>query len=86
MIKKEDIIRHVKAAIKKEPVVLIDLLVKEIVLYDDKMEITLNYTERTDGNDHQPFLFYSVIKSYTTFVNGKQTHPIITNLKADIFI
>ena len=86
LIKKEDIIRHLKAAVKKEPIVLIDLLIKEIVLYDDKIEITLNYTERTDGNEHRPFNFYSNTKTYKIFANKYRNRPILLTFEVNIYI
>ena len=86
LIKKEDIIRYLKTAVKKEPIVLIDLLIKEIVLYDDKIEITLNYTERTDGNEHRPFNFYSNTKTYKIFANKYRNRPILLTFEVNIYI
>ena len=37
---------------------MIDLLVKQVVLYDDKVEITYNYTDNKEDpdDDHRDFL------------------------------
>ena len=43
-IKKGDIARYIKKAIVAEPAALVRLLIKQIVLFDDKVEIELNYT------------------------------------------
>jgi len=43
-ITKGDIARYIKKAIAAEPAALVRLLVKQIVLFDDKVEIELNYT------------------------------------------
>lgn len=39
---------------------MIDLLVKQVVLYDDKVEITYNYTDNKEGpdDDRRDFLLY----------------------------
>ena len=45
---------------------MIDALVKKIIIYNDKLEIYLNYTDRKrpdDNNDHQVFSFYTSTKS-----------------------
>lgn len=61
-LQKEDIIKFIKKAIKKEPKLLIKTLIKKIILFDDKIEIYFNYIEnrkRPDEEDHQAFSFFS---------------------------
>lgn len=60
-ITKQEIIRYLKEALKKQPKTMLDLLIKEIVLYEDKIEIYYNYTnrKRPDDEDHRAFLFYT---------------------------
>ena len=61
-LQKEDIIKFIKKAIKKEPRLLVKTLVKKIILFDDKIEIYYNYIEnrkRPDEEDHQAFSFFS---------------------------
>ena len=60
-ISRNDIFRYLKLAVKKEPQRMIRLLIKEIVLYDDKIEIYYNYTDRQkpDDNDRRAFSFYT---------------------------
>ena len=86
LIKKEEIIKFLKKAVKAEPILLIDLVVKQIILYDDKMEITLNYTERPDGNDHQAFSFYTTNKAYELFYNNTENYKKTLNLEIIIYI
>ena len=86
LIKKEETIKFLKKAVKAEPILLIDLLVKQIILYDDKMEITLNYTERPDGNDHQAFSFYTTNKAYELFYNNTKNYKKMLNLEIIIYI
>lgn len=59
-----DIIKFMKKALSKKPLVLIDLLIKEIKLYNDKIEIFLNYTdkENPDDENHQVSSFYTITK------------------------
>lgn len=56
-----DIKRFIYKALKKEPYFMIRLLVKQIKLYDDKVEIYYNFIDkkRPDDLDHQAFLVYS---------------------------
>ena len=44
-MKREDIIRYIKGAIKKNPKQMIRELVKKVILYDDKIQIYYNYTD-----------------------------------------
>ena len=43
---REDIFKYMKTAITKSPKQMIDLLVKEIKLYNDKVEIFFKYNRR----------------------------------------
>ena len=62
-IQKSDITRYLKAAIKKDPLSMITLLVKKILLYNDRIEIYYNYTDtKRPDDDHQAFSFYSTTK------------------------
>lgn len=60
-LSKSEIIKFINKAIRKEPAHMIRMLIKKIVLYDDKIEIYYNTTERIrpDEDSHQVFLFYS---------------------------
>ena len=60
-ISREDIIKFLSKCIKKEPLQMIKLLVKEIILFDDKVEIYYNYIDKKspDEFEHQAFLFYT---------------------------
>ena len=58
---KPEILRFIGKAIRKEPAQMIRLLIKQIILYDDKIEIYYNTSERRpDGEDsHQAFCFHT---------------------------
>ncbi|MBQ3572105.1 MAG: recombinase family protein [Clostridia bacterium] len=86
-LKKEDILKFFNKTIKKEPLLLIKYLVKEVKLFNDKVEIYYNYNsnkKRPDEEDHQAFLFYEEIldicTGYVNFVNRENHLKIIVNL------
>lgn len=58
---KPEILKFINKAIRKEPAAMIKLLVKKIVLFDDKIEIYYNMSERNrpDEDTHQAFSFYT---------------------------
>ncbi|MDE5655054.1 MAG: zinc ribbon domain-containing protein, partial [Clostridia bacterium] len=50
-IDRNDIIRFIKKALNNKAERIIDLLVKQIVLYDDKIEIKCNYTQHKNDTE-----------------------------------
>lgn len=58
---KPEILKFINKAIRKEPAQMIRLLVKKIILFDDKIEIYYNMSERNrpDEDTHQAFSFYT---------------------------
>ena len=70
-------------ALQKEPLALINYLVKEIKLYNDKIEITFNTPLRTSP-DKQGSSFLSTNKIMTR-VQPKQK-PIIINMQIKFYI
>ena len=67
-LSKNQIINFILHALKKNPEFMIRLLVKRIVLYDDKIEIYYNYTDKKtlDDENHRAFSFYNEIYDYET--------------------
>ena len=66
-LSKTEILKFITKAIKKEPAQIIRLLIKRIVLFDDKIEIYYNTTDRIrpgEEDTHQAFSFYKEIFSY----------------------
>ena len=57
-LSKADIIRFYKAGLEKEPIKLINHLIKKILLYDDKMIIFYNTPKTIDLDESQGFSFY----------------------------
>ena len=63
-INDEEIIGYIKKALKKKPKALLQTLIKKIILYEDKIEIYFNYTDRTidnPDNNCQDFLLYQEV-------------------------
>lgn len=61
-VSKEEIVKYIRTTMKKTPEQILRSLIKEIVLYDDKMEIYYNYADpkrRLDDENCQVFSFYS---------------------------
>ena len=58
-VSREDIIRHFAVAIKKDPAVMINLLIDKIILYDDKIEIYYKSLTNKSPDKRQDFLIYN---------------------------
>ena len=60
---KEDIVQYIKTSLKKEPQLMIDLLINKIILYDDKIEIHYKYTKQSpDDDDQRDFSYKQTIQ------------------------
>ena len=58
ILSEDDIRRYYISAMQQEPQILINLLVKEITLYDDKMIITYNTPLNEGSDENRGFSFY----------------------------
>ncbi len=54
----QDILAYFEQALRLEPKLLINFLIKEIVLYDDKIEIYFNSPTPTSPDENSGFSFY----------------------------
>lgn len=61
LLTKQDIVKFLRKTLRKEPKQMIKLLVRKIILYDDKVEIYYNYVDKKGPDDfeHQVFSFYT---------------------------
>ena len=78
LLNENDIVNYITIALKKEPKQLIKLLIKEIVLFDDRIEIYYKHSNTKKPDDtisHQAFSFYSCSFSYY-LSDGRS--PIVT--------
>lgn len=69
IITEDDIIAHLKTALKKKPKQMIDMLVKEIKLYNDKIEINFNYNKSTKNADTENLQIYDKIEQINVYNN-----------------
>lgn len=82
---KEDIVKYIVTTLRKSPRQLIDLLIKEIRLYDDKIEIYFHFVDKKSPDDKNRwgFCFYEDKKSFTleTHVFGASAKTIEVEIK-----
>ncbi len=87
LLTKDEIIKYISTALRKNSKQLIDLLVKEIRLFNDKIEIDLYFIDKKSPDDKNRwgFCFYKTEKSYivdTHVFNSKPTaHHVKIKLK-----
>ena len=82
-VTKNGIKDYMTQALTKVPQLMINLLVKNIVLYKDKIEITLNYTDskRPNGDDSRKvFSFYTYNSEIHKHVKKTKLRNQILNL------
>ena len=84
IITEEEIKEFYIQALQKEPLALINFLIKEIKLYNDKIEITFN-SPIIKGPDYQDPSFISSIKKIKKYLPNKQI-PILEDMQVEIFI
>ena len=92
-LKREDIIRYLKGAIKKDPKQMIRELVKKVVLYDEKIQIYYNYTENKrenkgadGGSADQPCCFYNEEKVFNIGLYKLRNHSNSIILQTELYI
>ena len=86
---KENIIDYFEKALKKRPKLLIDLLIKEVIIYNDKIEIFYNYTDKSNNpEDDSPrdCCFYSFEKSYTIDKHRLNIPAFVQTYKISLFL
>ena len=69
----QDIREFYESALMLEPQMLVNYLIKEVVLYDDKIIIRFNNPLRTSPDDGQGFFFYNKNHSYSYTIPNKPT-------------
>lgn len=71
IITEDDIIAHLKTALKKKPKQMIDMLVKEIKLYNDKIEIYFKYNNSSKETINENLQIYDKTKQITVYNEPK---------------
>lgn len=82
-ISEEDIRKFYKEALKQEPLILIEALIKQIKLYNDKIEITFNTPIIKSPNNKGSFL---TIKTKMKKVIQNKPQPIFVDMNAYLHI
>ena len=71
IITEDDIIAHLKTALKKKPKQMIDMLVKEIKLYNDKIEIYFKYNNSSKETVNENLQIYDKTEQITVYNESK---------------
>lgn len=82
-ISEEEIRKYYKSALERDPLALINYIIKEIKLYNDKVEITFN-TPTKNSDNSQGFSFLSINKSLKKEIQYKEA--IIINMTINFYI
>ena len=94
-MKREDVIKFLRDAIRKSPKQLIRTLVKKVVLYDDRIQIYYNYADRktqkqTEGSDgdeaDQTLCFYERDKTFSLENYKLRSNPHELTLRVSLYI
>ena len=81
----EDIQKYYLKALKLEPFILINYLIKNIVVYKDKLEITFNSPIQKSPEINQGFIFYSNTKLFPKYIQNK-TIPNYLEMQVNIYV
>lgn len=94
-MKREDVIRFLRDAIRKNPKQLIGTLIKKVVLYDDRIQIYYNFSDRktqkkmegSDGDDaDQTLCFYDEDKTFSLENYKLRSNPHELTLRVSLYI
>jgi Site-specific recombinases, DNA invertase Pin homologs len=83
LLTESEIREYYEEALKKEPQMLINEIVKMITLYDDKMRIELNSPIMNSPDESQGFSFYTEKRLIPTYFNPT---PIVTGLTIELLV
>lgn len=83
-ISEEDIRKYYQDALKEKPLVLINYLIKEIKLYNDKAEFTFNTPLRTSPNE-QGSSFLSTTRKIKKFIQN-QINPKMLEMEIRFYV
>lgn len=82
----ENVIREYYTNILEfEPLILINTLIKEIKLFDDKIKITFNSPTITSPDENQGFLFYSKLDKIL-FANQNKNIYEMRDIQIELYV
>ena len=87
-ITREEIVKYLSTAIRKGPRLLIDLLIREVVIWHDRLEIFYRHREKEgpDGDRRQALPFYHCTKSFEVDFQRIGRDPFVLTYGLDLFI
>ncbi len=85
---RDDIIKHVVTTLRKSPRQLLDLLIKEVRLYNDKIEIDFHFVDNKSPDDKTrwDFCIYKCKKSYTKNPQIWETNSTHVEVEIQLYI
>jgi len=84
-LSREDITKFYKEALLYDSFNLINYVIKNIKVYDDKIEITFNSPIQTSPDDNQGFFIYSYVAKLPQFIQNKE-EPNMLNIEIQLYI
>ena len=84
-ITENEIREYYNKALSRKIPFLINILIKEIKLYDDKMEITLYSPIKKSPDDNQGLLFYETI-THISYTNNYTHKEIINTIRIELYL
>lgn len=76
-LSKEDIKEYYIQALLLEPKLLIDYLIQEIKVFEDKIEITFNSPIKTSPDKNQGFFLFSLHSKLLQYIQNKEQPNIL---------
>ena len=87
-ITKEEIVKYLSTAIRKGPRLLVDLLIRKVVLWNDRIEIFYRYKGKGGPDDdcRQALPFYHCTKSFEVDFQRIGRDPFVLTYSLELFI
>lgn len=85
---KEDIHERITSAIRKKPLQMINLLVKEVRMKNEKIQIDFKYTDKKgpDEDNRWDFCYYTTNKTYIVDNHTFKSTPTEYSVKVELYI
>lgn len=84
-LSKEDIKEYYIQALQLEHKLLIDYLIQEIKVFEDKIEITFNSPIKTSPDKNQGFFLFSFTSKLPQYIQNKE-HPNMIDMEINLYI
>ncbi|MDD3831749.1 MAG: recombinase family protein [Clostridia bacterium] len=85
IISREEIEHYLKAALKSEPKLLLNTLIREVKMYNDRIEIYFNYSDKKSSDESRDFSFYK--KNYIIEIaNTCSLIPLIHEIEIEMYV